>query len=106
MTLWLRAHKLKSRPDHFELLWRGLLTCEMRRDDRNYGSGDYLALLEFDPIAEEMTGRVLYRRITHIGWPADQPNGIRNGFALLSLAPVTYEEGRALDGGTVDWIEP
>lgn len=48
-------HKLKIAPEYYEAQARGLKNFEIRKNDRNYHTGDYLTLREWD--GENYTGR-------------------------------------------------
>jgi hypothetical protein len=92
----MKEHDLKTTPEHFQALWDGLKTAELRKDDREYAVGVVLVLREWqtiialvhvdsngDPIvSSSYTGRKLRRTITHIlrggPWLAD-------GYVMLSL---------------------
>jgi len=78
------THALKCDPEPFAALWCGDKTCEVRRDDRSYGSfeaGDHLELQEHDRSAGTLgglgvyTGRRITASVTHVqrgyGLPAD-----------------------------------
>jgi len=42
-------HDLKIWPKHFQDVWNGIKTFELRLNDRDYQAGDVLRLYEFDP---------------------------------------------------------
>lgn len=111
----MRAHKLKIWPQYFRAVRDGFKTCELRRADRDFQVGDFLMLIEYEPIDETRTGDSVVRRITHIHTAADQPRGMLAGFVLLSLAECDSLETKVLYGGdqssnfiksTVEWIAP
>jgi hypothetical protein len=60
-------HVLKTWPEHFADLENaaGRKTFELRRDDRQFKSGDLLALVEFEPLSASYSGQIAYREVTH-----------------------------------------
>lgn len=66
----VRDHLLKCWPEHFEAVWRGEKTHEIRRNDRDYKAGDLVTLAEWMPDSKRATGRWVKGRIgfvTHAG---------------------------------------
>lgn len=59
-------HDLKTSPEYFEAVWRGEKRFEIRKDDRNFQVGDTLYLREYDPWAEQYTGRTRRMRVTYL----------------------------------------
>ena len=80
----MNFHSLKTWPEHFELNRTGKKTFEIRKNDRGFEVGDYLALKEWSPIDRKYSGRVLYYRITclYLGGQL----GIQDDFAVLGLS--------------------
>lgn len=58
------VHELKILPKYFEAVRDGSKTFELRKNDRDYKYGDYLALREWD--GEEYTGRAMLVIVTYI----------------------------------------
>jgi hypothetical protein len=89
-----RTHTLKTDPEPFSAVWDGLKAHEIRFNDRDFQVGDMLHLvetrytgLEMRGLAQrplEFTGRVTYRRVTHI----QSGYGLEHGWVILSLAPA------------------
>lgn len=84
------THDLKTWPDYWLAMDVGVRTFEIRRDDRDFRTGDVLLLREWDPHTCEYTGRVLARRVTYVLRDAER-FGVMEGFAALGLAPVVSE---------------
>lgn len=75
-------HELKILPEHFQEVWLGHKTFELRKDDRGYEVGDILALREWDGV--KYTGSGIAVRVTHI--LRDCPDyGLMNGFCIMSI---------------------
>lgn len=60
------THKLKTWREFFVLVLSGVKKFEVRLNDRDYRVGDELLLQEWDPKANEYTGRNLSRVVTYI----------------------------------------
>ncbi len=80
----MALHSLKTWPEHFELSRTGKKLFEIRKNDRGFGVGDYLALKEWSPIDRKYSGRVLYYRITCL-YKGSQ-FGIQDEYAVLGLS--------------------
>ena len=91
-------HALKVKPEFFEASATGAKNFEVRKNDRPYKVGDYVALNEYDgannhdnpdnPGNEGYTGRCLLRRITYILSDADY---CKEGCVVLGLEPCTAD---------------
>ena len=75
------THELKTWPDYYDAIARGLKTFEIRQNDRGYKVGDVLFLREWNPHTRTYTGRNCRRRITYLTDFEQQP-----GFLVLALA--------------------
>lgn len=75
-------HELKIKPEFFEDCACGRKTFEVRRNDRPFEIGDYLALNEWD--GENYTGRCALFAITYILCDVDycKPN-----YVIMSIEP-------------------
>src|SRR6476660_657131 len=107
----MRAHKLKTWPEQFAALEREEKTCELRFADRDYRVGDYLMLMEFKPSADTLTGKYIFRKITHILTGDVVPRALICGHVVLSVAPCDgMEEAILLGNHTLyqkaEWIDP
>lgn len=79
----MNNHELKTWPKHFEEVFMGRKTFEIRKNDRDFKVGDYVHLHEYDPAIKEYSGRRMARRITHI---LHGPGfGIEEGYSILSI---------------------
>ena len=61
-----KSHSLKTWPEPFEAVLRGIKNFELRVNDRDFKEGDVLELREFDPVSQAYTGRTVCRCITYI----------------------------------------
>jgi hypothetical protein len=62
----MTTHELKTWPQFFDAVHRGVKGYEVRRNDRNFQVGDRLHLREWDPKAGAYTGRELTVKVNHI----------------------------------------
>ena len=80
-----KTHELKTWPEHWRCVEVGWKTFEVRKDDRGgFEVGDVLALHEYRPDSEEYTGRVCFRRVTHV--LTGGQFGVEAGYVVLSLS--------------------
>lgn len=88
----MTTHALKSWPKFFAPIAAGMRTHELRRNDRNFQVGDLLELREFEPTANEYTGRTCRVAITSLT-SADEPcavsaEALHRDFCILSVRLV------------------
>lgn len=82
----MSRHALKTWPQYYEAISKGIKTFEARKNDRDFKVGDVLELNEWDPKTEEITGRVLFRKVSYILYgPAF---GVEEGHCIMSLITV------------------
>ncbi|MFI8384863.1 DUF3850 domain-containing protein [Pseudomonas sp. NPDC079086] len=82
-------HELKIHEQPFNDLLSGAKTCEVRNNDRGFQAGDTVQLHE---IADDFTGRVMARKITHV----QTGYGLPDGLCVLSYAQVPSQGGEAV----------
>lgn len=114
-------HELKTWPVHFEAVWRGDKTFEVRLDDRAYQCGDTVTLREWDrrdpctcfdgpqPAGqaqpdhrgdcEKYSGREIRARVGHV-LASTPPRGSQrgfngNGYVVFSVCDPQKRDGRA-----------
>jgi len=86
-------HNVKSWPHLFEAVASGLKTHEVRKlTDRDYRVGDILRLQEYDPTAQEYSGRELRVKITYVT-SAETPCALSDDclhpdFCILSIVRI------------------
>lgn len=81
-------HELKTLPEYFEAVWQGNKKYELRKNDRNFKVGDYLALNEWD--GNEYTERSLLVKVTYILKP-DLIMDCPSGYVIMSIEMVMVE---------------
>lgn len=75
-------HALKTAPVHFEASAAGVKGFEVRKNDRPYNAGDYVALNEWSN--EGYTGRCTLHKIVYI---LSDPEYCKEGYVVLGLEP-------------------
>lgn len=83
-------HELKSWPELFEPLLRGMKTHDLRRsDDRDFAPGDLARFREYDPRTRAYTGRECWAEITYVTSAAHpcalSGEGLDKDFCILSV---------------------
>lgn len=76
-------HALKTEPKYFIDIANGKKTFEIRKFDRSFTIGDFLALNEFDP-EEEYTGRCMMVEIVYM---LDEAEYCKEGYVVLGIKP-------------------
>lgn len=73
---------LKTWPEYFDAVDRGIKTFEIRQNDRPFTVGTKLILHEYDPGKDSFTGRTLERVVTYMtDWEQKQ------GFVVMAIKP-------------------
>lgn len=65
-----KIHNLKSWPENFGALMFGMKPFDVRVNDRDFKTGDFLNFEEWSPETERYTGRRLTRSVSYIMKPA------------------------------------
>ena len=76
-------HQLKAEEDHFKNVIAGLKTFEVRKNDRNFQVGDFLALNEIAK-GQGYTGRCCLVKVPYI---LDDPDYVKDGYVILGIFP-------------------
>jgi hypothetical protein len=79
----MSTHFLKVWPAYFERLKDGSKRFEVRKNDRDFQTGDYLVLDEWDPESEAHTGRCVTKRVSYTLYGPG--HGIADGYVVMSL---------------------
>ena len=77
-----KVHELKTSPDYFSAVCRGVKKFEVRYNDRCFEVGDLLYLREFDGRTQNYTGRAKHKRVTYM---LDDPRFVKNGFVIMGI---------------------
>lgn len=78
---------LKCVNPHFENVWNGTKTFEIRFDlDRDFKVGQTWKLKEFNPETKSFTGRYVDFEILHILSSKDFPEGLKENYSILSIS--------------------
>ena len=75
-------HELKTWPSFYALLARGNKKFELRKNDRNFQTGDMVHLREYDPNTAYYSGRYIIARITYILLTAESL-GLKDGYCIF-----------------------
>ena len=89
-------HALKILPEFFKAMAAGTKSFEVRKNDRPYHTGDYVALNEWN--SEQYTGKCTLQKIVYI---LNDPEYCKEGYVILGLEPCAIGEirGRLCDFG-------
>ncbi len=77
-----RTHELKTVQPYFERSWENTKTFEVRKNDRDFQSGDDVKLMEYDSAYKKYTGRELYGTILYVLYNFD---GLADGYVAFSV---------------------
>lgn len=80
-----RIHELKCLQEYFGAKVLGVKNFELRRNDRGFKVGDYLAINEYD--GEKYTGRAILERVDYLLNPNEVMN-CQGGFVLMGTSAV------------------
>lgn len=80
------THELKILPEHFAAVKSGDKTFEVRKNDRNYQTGDLLILSEYDDINDGYTGNAICVRVSHILKGGE--HGIYDKYVVMSIKNI------------------
>jgi hypothetical protein len=90
-------HALKIEPIYFKEIAEGIKSFEVRKNDRPYRKGDYVALNEWEN--ECYTGRCTLHKIVYI---LSDPEYCKEGYIIFGLEPCMIktrgEKFESIDG--------
>lgn len=82
----MKVHELKTWSVFYEKIIDGSKPFEVRNNDRKFQVGDILFLREYDPDAEEYTGRSCQKKVTYI--LGDNPFFQMNNTVIMGITPI------------------
>ena len=85
-------HELKIRHEYFEDVIAARKSHEIRKDDRPFAVGDFLALNEVTDAEKKYTGRCCIVRIVYI---TREKEFVKDGYAILGIRPWQMQEAQA-----------
>lgn len=83
--IFIMNHELKIWPEHFDNIVIGKKTFEIRKNDRDYKSGDTLILKRFNPDRQEYTGATCNVYVSHILYGTDNNWGLNRDCCIMSI---------------------
>lgn len=86
----MKTHTLKTWPEYFDLLKKGVKKFEVRYNDREYNIGDVVICQEYNNDTKEYTGEELRFVISYKScWSDDiiMGNALKVGYCILGLIP-------------------
>ena len=84
-----RTHWLKTLPLYFRAMKDGLKNFEVRKDDRDFETGDILVLQEYLPEQDTRTGYEIVKRVKYL---LRDPEYCKEGYVVMSLEDVRPPE--------------
>ena len=90
-----RTHDLKCWRPFWEDVAEGYKSFEIRRNDRDYMTGDVLHLREWWDDRQEYTGRECCVRVKYILYGSDQLAkvcGLHQGYVAMGIEPVVNDQ--------------
>ncbi len=82
-------HALKIEPNYYDDVKSGNKSFEVRKNDRDFRVGDYLALNELSDTREEYTGRAILVKITSI---VSDERFCKKGFIIMGIRKCIVTE--------------
>ena len=83
----MTIHELKILPEYYDAVRCGDKRFEIRKNDRNYHSGDILRLKEWD--GEKYTGEELDALVRYIYYGIDE-YGLAEGYCIMSIDTMIH----------------
>lgn len=94
-------HALKIEPNYYEDIKSGNKSFEVRKNDRDFRTGDYIVLNELSDTRDEYTGRSILMKITSI---VNDERFCKEGYIIMGLSKcIIIENGGVhteIDGET------
>lgn len=87
----MKTHKLKIQDHFYKAIEKGYKTFEVRKDDRDFQTGDFIDFTTIDGETREGQWKITYK-LTH----EDFPEGIPEGYCVLGIYPINRVSDRRL----------
>lgn len=87
-------HYLKTVQPYFRDAWLGLKTFEVRRNDRNYQTGDYLVLQEYDAERAMLTGEEITVEVKYL---LRDEQFCKEGFVVMGIDAFKFQAKSEVD---------
>ena len=84
----MKIHELKILPEYFDAVRSGDKRFEIRKNDRDYHSGDILRLKEWD--GQQYTGEELDALVRYIYYGIDE-YGLAEGYCIMSIDTMMHD---------------
>ena len=79
----MKVHELKILPEYYDAVRFGDKRFEIRKNDRDFHTGDILRLKEFD--GKEYTGEEIDVVVRYILHDFEFPDGIKPGYCIMAI---------------------
>ena len=93
-----KVHELKTWPEYFSSIISGEKTFELRRNDRAFGVGDHLRLLEFDPQTQAYSGRSALVKVLSLNEPShlggNAFDALDDNYCIMSIILLFHSVSR------------
>ena len=89
----MTVHKLKIEPRYFAAVMNGTKPFEIRKNDRNYKVGDFLALEEWVQKDQQYTGRRTARGVTYV---LSDSVFLTHGYVALGIELIGHDKSIAV----------
>lgn len=87
------THELKCWPQYFERIWLLQKLFEVRRNDRDFQTGDTLRLREWNPEEQRYTNRSIEAKVQYVLHGGQF--GIRKGYVVMGIIQDKMIESHA-----------
>ncbi|MBD3264155.1 MAG: DUF3850 domain-containing protein [Candidatus Omnitrophica bacterium] len=90
----MKVHTLKTWPDIYKDMVRGIKQFDYRKNDRDFQVGDTLRLREYIPERRggRFTGKTLYVKVTYIIKDAPPAFGLPKGYCIMAFEKIGTKE--------------
>jgi hypothetical protein len=82
----MKEHLLKTVHPYFKFVWDRVKKFELRKNDRDFKTGDILILQEYDPINEQYMSREIHLKVDYILHGGKF--GLKDGYCIMQCHEV------------------